>query len=208
MSSSPDQIKEELLHIEIAVELDQGKSTNEVAEKFGIKLLVVKAIAKIIGADQPQIKKTVKSRRFSEAEREVLVGRIEAGETVEDLGAEAGVTENTLRRWCKLRGITPPRILEQISLTEQREIRELLEERVWQDIAQAYNVSRDAIEELKEPAHRQLDTETLSYLFELLREQPAAAAKKLCGIAKEAGLDIPENAVSSYRKRLKSLNII
>jgi len=49
MSSSPDQIKEELLHIEIAVELDQGKSTNEVAEKFGIKLLVVKAIAKIIG---------------------------------------------------------------------------------------------------------------------------------------------------------------
>ena len=57
MSSSPDQIKEELLHIEIAVELDQGKSTNEVAEKFGIKLLVVKAIAKIIGTDQPKIKK-------------------------------------------------------------------------------------------------------------------------------------------------------
>ena len=56
MSSSPDQIKEELLHIEIAVELDQGKSTNEVAEKFGIKLLVVKAIAKIIAADQPQNK--------------------------------------------------------------------------------------------------------------------------------------------------------
>jgi len=207
MSSSPDQIKEELLHIEIAVELDQGKSTNEVAEKFGIKLLVVKAIAKIIAADQPQTK-TVKSKRFSEGEREVLVGRIEAGETIEDLGAEAGVTENTLRRWCKLRGITPPRILEQISLAEQREIRELLEEQVWQDIAQAYNVSRDAIEELKEPPHRQLDTETLSYLFELLREQPTAASIKLCGIAKEAGLDIPEIAVSSYRKRLKSLNII
>ncbi len=169
--------------------------------------MVVKAIAKIIGADQLQTK-TVKSRRFSEGEREILVGRIEAGETVEDIGGEAGVTENTLRRWCKLRGITPPRILEQISLVEQREIRELLEEQVWQDIAQAYNVSRDAIEELKEPAHRQLDTETLSYLFELLREQPAAAAKKLCGIAKEAGLDIPEIAVSSYRKRLKSLNII
>ena len=130
MSSSPDQIKEELLHFEIAVELDQGKSTNEVAEKFGIKLLVVKDIAKIIGVDQLQTK-TVKSRRFSEAEREVLVGRIEAGETVEDIGTEAGVTENTLRRWCKLRGITPPRILEQISLAEQREIRELLEEQVW-----------------------------------------------------------------------------
>ena len=207
MGSSSGQIKEEFLHIEIAVKLDQGKSANEVAEKFGIKLMVVKAIAKIIGADQLQTK-TVKSRRFSEGEREILVGRIEAGETVEDIGGEAGVTENTLRRWCKLRGITPPRILKQISLVEQQEIRELLEEQVWQDIAQAYNVSRDAIEELKEPVHQQLDTETLSYLFELLREQPAAAAKKLCGIAKEAGLDIPENAVSSYRKRLKSLNII
>ena len=207
MSSSPDQIKEELLHIEIAVELEQGKTTNEVAEKFGIKLLVVKAIEKIIGADTPQTK-TVKSRRFSEAEREVLVGRIEAGETLEDLGSETGVTEDTLRRWCKLRGITPPRILEQISLVEQREIRELREEQVWHEIAQAYNLSRDAIEELKEPAHRHLDTETLSYLFELLREQPAAAAKQLCGIAKEAGLDIAENAVSSYRIRLKSLNII
>jgi hypothetical protein len=56
-------------------------------EKFGIKLLVVKTIAKIIGSDQPQTK-TVKSRRFSEGEREVLVGRIEAGETVEDIGAK------------------------------------------------------------------------------------------------------------------------
>ena len=54
------------------------------AKKFGIKLLVVKAIAKIIRANQPQTK-NVKSRRFSEAEREVLVGRIEAGETLEDI---------------------------------------------------------------------------------------------------------------------------
>ena len=84
MSSSPDKIKDELLHIEIAVELDQGKSTNEVAKKFGIKLLVVKAVAKIIEADQLQTK-TVKSRRFSEGEREILVGRIEAGETLEDI---------------------------------------------------------------------------------------------------------------------------
>ena len=37
MSSSYDQIKEELLHIEIAIELDQGKSTTEVAKKFGVK---------------------------------------------------------------------------------------------------------------------------------------------------------------------------
>ena len=207
MSSSFDQIKEELLNVEIAIELDQGKSTTEVAEKFGVKLFVVKAIAKKTDADQLH-KKIVRKRRFSETEREVLVERIETGETLGDLGAEVGVTESTLRRWCKQRGVIPPRSLEQISLAEQQEIRELLEEHVCQDIALAYNISRDTIEDLKEPSYSQLDTETLSYLFELLREQPSAASKKLCGIAKEAGLDIPENAVNSYRKRLKSLNII
>ena len=207
MSSSFDQIKEELLNVEIAIELDQGKSATEVAEKFGVKLSVVKAIAKKTDADQLQTK-TVRKRRFSETEREVLVGRIETGETLGDLGAEVGVTESTLRCWCKQRGVIPPRSLEQISLAEQQEIRELLEEQVCQDIALAYNISRNTIEDLKEPSYSQLDTETLSYLFELLREQPSSSSKKLCEIAKEAGLEIPEVSVNSYRKRLKSLNII
>ena len=207
MSSSYDQIKDELLHIEIAIELDQGKSTSEVAKKFGVKLFVVKSIEKKTVADQLH-KKIVKKRRFSENEREVLVGRIEAGENLEELGAEVGVTESTLRRWCKQSGVIPPRILEQISLAEQQEIRELLEEKDCQDVGLAYNITREVIEELKEPAHRQLGTETLSFLFELLREQPRSSSKKLCGIAKAVGFDIPEYTVTSYRKRLKSLNII
>ena len=41
-----------------------------------------------------------------------------------------------------------------------------------------------------------------------IRELPSTSSKKLCGIAKGAGLDIPESAVSSYRKRLQSLKII
>jgi transposase len=61
---------------------------------------------------------------------------------------------------------------------------------------------------LKEPLHSMLDAETLSYLFELLRERPRASDKILCGIAKEAGLEIPESAVGSYRKRLKILDLI
>ena len=84
----------------------------------------------------------------------------------------------------------------------------MLEDQDLREIARAYNISRDAIEELREPAHSHLNTESLSYLFELLRELPSASSKKLCGIAKGAGLDIPESAVSSYRKRLQSLKII
>ena len=207
MSPNSDQVKEELLNIEIAVELDQGQSAVEVAEKFGITIAVVKTIAKKTGSLVTKATK-IKNRRFSAAEREVLVERIAAGAALDDIAAEAGITENTLRRWSKELGVTVPRKLEQISLAEQREIRELLEEQDWQEIAHAYNISRDVIEELKEPVHSKLDAESLSYLFELLRERPRASLKNLSGIAKEAGLDIPESAVSSYRKRLKLLEII
>jgi transposase len=207
MSVTSEKFKEELLNIEIAIELDSGKSIPEIAEKFAVKLAVVKAVAKKTGFTEQKITKT-KNRRFSQAERGVLVERIANGEAFEDIAAEAGITASTLRRWCKQLEVTVPRRIEQISLAEQREIRELLEEQDWREIAFAYNISLDVIEELKEPEHRQLNTETLSYLFELLRERPRASSKILCGIAKEAGLEIPDSAVNSYRKRLKLLGII
>ncbi len=207
MSVTSEKFKEELLNIEIAIELDSGKSIPEIAEKFAVKLAVVKAVAKKTGFTEQKITKT-KNRRLSQAERGVLVERIANGEAFEDIAAEAGITASTLRRWCKQLEVTVPRRIEQISLAEQREIRELLEEQDWREIAFAYNISLDVIEELKEPEHRQLNAETLSYLFELLRERPRASSKILCGIAKEAGLDIPDSAVNSYRKRLKLLGII
>ena len=92
--------------------------------------------------------------------------------------------------------------------TKLKEARELLEEQDPQEITQAYNISRNAVEELQEPLHSMLDTETLSYLFELLRERPRASDKILCGIAKEAGLEIPVTAVGSYKKRLKMMDLI
>ncbi len=207
MSVTSEKFKEELLNIEIAIELDSGKSIPEIAEKFAVKLAVVKAVAKKTGFTEQKITKT-KNRRLSQAERGVLVERIANGEAFEDIAAEAGITASTLRRWCKQLEVTVPRRIEQISLAEQREIRELLEEQDWREIAFAYNISLDVIEELKEPEHRQLNAETLSYLFELLRERPRASSKILCGIAKEAGLEIPDSAVNSYRKRLKLLGII
>jgi len=207
MAASTTQLQAELLQIELAIELDQGKSVSEVAEKFGLTIAVVKAVAKKSGAAEPVIKK-IKTRRFSPAEQTVLVERIASGEVLEEIAAEAGITESTIRRWCKKHGVSVPRNIDQLSLAEQREIRELLEEQDTQEIVQAYNISRDAVEELQEPLHSMLDTETLSYLFELLRERPRASDKILCGIAKEAGLEIPESAVGSYRKRLKKMDLL
>ena len=207
MVPSTNQLQTELLQIELAIELDQGKSVSEVAELFGVTIAVVNAVAKKSGSAERNIRK-IKTRRFSDAEKTVLVERIAIGEALEDIAAEAGISEITIRRWCKKQGVSVPKNIGQISLTEQREIRELLEEQDPQEIAQAYNISRDAVEELQEPLHSMLDAETLSYLFELLRERPHASDKILCRIAKEAGLEIPESAVGSYRKRLKILDLI
>lgn len=207
MSATSNRVNQELLNIEIAIELDKGKKIAEVAEIFDLKISAVKAIAREMESTRLN-KKTAKSIRFTESEREILVGRIEAGESVENISAEAGVKESTIRRWCKQCGVSVPRSLNQISLAEQKEIRDLLEENDWREIGQAYNISLDAIEELAEPAHRLLDSDSLSFLFEILREQPLYSAKKLCRVAREAGISIPESAVSSYRKRLKVLGVI
>ena len=46
MASSASQLQVELLQIELAIELDQGKSVSELAEKFGVTIAVVNAVAK------------------------------------------------------------------------------------------------------------------------------------------------------------------
>ena len=207
MTASTNQLQTELLQLELAIELDKGNGVSEVAEKFGVTIAFVNAVAKKIRSVEPN-KRKIKTRRFSAAEQTLLIERIESGEALEDIAAEAGISKITIRRWCKKHGVSVPRNIEQISLAEQSEIRELFEEHTPQEIAQTYNISLDVLDELQEPLHSGLDAETLSYLFELLRERPRASDKILRVIAKEAGLEIPEGAVDSYRKRLKTLDLI
>ena len=207
MSTSTQKINRELINIQVAIELDKGKKITEVAEKFGLGISTVKSVFKILASENQQ-KKTGKSPRFTDLERELLVGRIVAGESVDVICSDAGVTEKTLIRWCNQRGVTVPRRIDQISLVEKGEIRELLNDNNWREIALAYNTNIDTIEKIAAPPHRDLDSDSLSFLIEILREQPLASAKKLSGTARAAGLTIPEGAVNSYRTRLKLLGII
>lgn len=198
---------EELQKIEIAIEIDRGGKISEVADKFKVSKNYVKSIARKMFSEEIKITKKRK-RIFSESEREVLIKRFENGESFDEISVEAGVTESTLRRWCRKYGVSVPRKLEKISNSERLEISEMLEVNDWQEVAKVYNVSRETIEELKNPAHSLLDVETLSYLFELIREKPKGSPKSLCSIMKESGFDIKEIEVLSYKRRLKSLNII
>ena len=207
MTTSIQKLSHELINIQVAIELDKGKKIVEVAEKFDLKISAVKAIANEFLTEKQQ-KKAVKSYRFSVSERELLVSRIGAGESIKDICSETDITEKTLRRWCKQSGVTVPRRLNQMSLVERGEVMELLNENNWREIANAYNISIDEIEEIATPPHSNLDIESLGFLFEILREQPQTSAKKLSVRAGEIGLSIPEDAVSSYRKRLKLLGKI
>ena len=207
MSRQTQNINLELINIQIAIELDKGRRIDEVAKKFGLKISAVKTVARELGNENKQ-KKGLKISRFTDSERELLVERIGSGESIEEICSDTGITEKTLRRWCKQRGVTVPRRFDQISLLEKEEIRELINESKWREIAQAYNTSIDAIEKIAEPPHSSLDSDTLSFLFEILREQPSATAKKICGVASEVGLNITEKAVNSFRKRLKLLGKI
>ena len=207
MPTSNQNIDNELINIQVAIELDKGKRITEVAKIFGLKISAVQEIARKLVTENLQ-KMTLKRPRLTNSERELLVERIGAGESIRDICSEVGVTEKTLRRWCKQLGVTVPRRLDQISLLEKGEIRELLNDNNCHEIAKAYKTSNDVIEEIAEPPYSNLDSECLSFLFEILREQPLSSAKKLCGIASKAGMTISENAVNSFRKRLKLLGKI
>ncbi|MEC9068658.1 MAG: hypothetical protein VYC02_01255, partial [SAR324 cluster bacterium] len=80
MNDSNSQPEVDLLHIEIAIELDKGKSVSEVADNFGVTIAFVKAV-KNICRDEIPIKKKIKTRRFTEAEQTLLLERIAIGES-------------------------------------------------------------------------------------------------------------------------------
>ena len=134
-------------NIEIAIELDKGELVSDLAEKFQVTPNFVKSIEKKAVYEEHRIKKT-KKIRFSEAEREILVKRMENGESLEDILSESGVEENTFRRWCKKFGVNIPRSFEQISKSEKLEIRQLLQVYGWQEISEAYNITKKSIEEM------------------------------------------------------------
>ena len=189
--------------IRIAVELDSGDTEQEVAERLGIPVSLVREVATIAGFREKQ-GTPQRSRRTSEAERSVAVLRIAGGAAPEQIAEEIGVTILLLTRWCRQQGVTVGRSLEQLSVAEQQEVRQLLESGE-AEVREAYGLTREALEELQEPEYRELDSESLGFLYEILREQPRASNRRVAQLAEDAGLELPETAVAAYRQRLQRL---
>jgi len=198
---------EDLLQIQIAIELDRGRKVAEIASEFHVPEKKVRNIARNAGLLESQ-KSTSARKRLSEEEKEVLLGRIEAGEDPEELASGVGIKTSTLLRWCKVKGIEVPRRLEQLSQKERKEIREMLEEYSWKEVARAYRLSLEALEALKEPAYRKLDSSVLAFLFELFKENPKISDSKVLESASQLGIEVTKEEVESYRKRLRDMKRI
>ena len=198
---------EDLLQIQIAIELDRGRKAAEIASKFQVPEKKVRNIARNAGLLESQ-KSSSARKRLSEEEKEVLLGRIEAGEDPEELASGVGIKTSTLLRWCKVKGIEVPRRLEQLSQKERKEIREMLEEYSWKEVAQAYRLSLETLEALKEPAYRKLDSSVLAFLFELFKENPKISDSKVLESASQLGIEVTKEEVESYRKRLRDMKRI
>ena len=198
---------EDLLQIQIAIELDRGRKVAEIASEFQVPEKKVRNTARNAGLLESK-KSTSTRKRLSEEEKEVLLGRIEAGEDPEELASGVGIKTSTLLRWCKVKGIEVPRRLEQLSQKERKEIREMLEEYSWKEVAQAYRLSLEALEALKEPAYRKLESSVLAFLFELFKENPKISDSKVLESASQLGIEVTKEEVESYRKRLRDMKRI
>ena len=198
---------EDLLQIQIAIELDRGRKVAEIVSEFQVPEKKVRNIARNAGLLESK-KSTSARKHISEEEKEVLLGRIEAGEDPEELASGVGIKTSTLLRWCKVKGIEIPRRLEQLSQKERKEIREMLEEYSWKEVAQAYRLSLEALEALKEPAYRKLDSSVLAFLFELFKENPKISDSKVLESASQLGIEVTKEEVESYRKRLRDMKRI
>ena len=198
---------EDLLQIQIAIELDRGRKVAEIASEFQVPEKKVRSIARNAGLLESK-KNTSARKHLSEEEKEVLLGRIEAGEDPEELASGVGIKTSTLLRWCKVKGIEVPRRLEQLSQKERKEIREMLEEYSWKEVARSYRLSLEALEVLKEPAYRKLDSSVLAFLFELFKENPKISDSKVLESASQLGIEVTKEEVESYRKRLRDMKRI
>ena len=198
---------EDLLQIQIAIELDRGRKVAEIASEFHVPEKKVRNIARNAGLLESK-KSSSARKRLSEKEKEVLLGRIEAGEDPEELASGLGIKTSTLLQWCKVKGIEVPRRLEQLSQKERIEIREMLEEYSWKEVAQAYRLSLEALEALKEPAYRKLDSSVLAFIFELFKENPKISDSKVLESASQLGIEVTKEEVESYRKRLRNMKRI
>lgn len=202
---------EEFQHIEIVIELDKGRSIEAVAEQFGVSLPYIRKLAVEAGLTTPHKKKKLsrKKARLFEEDHEKIIERVAEGEELDSIALDFSVAVSTIRRLCKQEGVVIPRSLHHLKTKERDEIKDLLAaNEPIEEIARAYNLAYAAIEQLQEEEYKQLNSDTLGYLYEIIIENKEASSHSLKKIANNEGYTISEQVILSYQNRLRKLKMI
>ena len=200
---------EEYQHIEIAIELDKGLRIDAVAEQFGVSSHYIRKVAVAAGLIPPEKKKTTRRKRLADEDRQRLLVRIREGEEIEPIALEFNISVATIRQWCKKAGVRVSRPLKALSKKEWSEIKELLaDNEPPNEIARAFNLSFNAVEQLLEDDYKELDMEVLGFLYETLLDNPNATPPVIERLALKAGIELDGSMIFSYQNRLRRLERI
>ena len=200
---------EEYQHVEIAIELDKGLAVDAVAEQFGVSSHYIRKVAVAAGLIPPEKKKTTIKKRLSDEDRQHLLVRIRDGEEIESISLEFNISVATIRQWCKKAGVLVPRPLKALSKKEWGEIEELLAgKETPHEIARAFNLSLNAVEQLLEDDYKELDVEVLGFLYETLLDNPSVTPPVIKRLARKAGIELNGSMIFSYQNRLRRLERI
>ena len=200
---------EEYQHIEIAIELDKGLRIDAVAEQFGVSSHYIRKVAVAAGLIPPEKKKTTRKKRLADEDRQRLLVRIREGEEIEPIALEFNISVATIRQWCKKAGVRVSRPLKALSKKEWSEIKELLaDNEPPNEIARAFNLSFNAVEQLLEDDYKELDMEVLGFLYETLLDNPNATPPVIERLALKAGIELDGSMIFSYQNRLRRLERI
>lgn len=198
---------EEYQTIEIAIELDKGRSIESVAEQFEVSRQTIRKLANTASLSKPRKKKTAKKKpSLTQEDREKIIDLVMEGDELEDIALDFDISINTIHKLCRENKVTIPRSSHQLTKTEVQEIRALLDEgESPEEIALAYQVKISSLDDLQ-MEYKKLDFTSLGVLYEILSENPNASPAKIRNLTKKEGFVIPESVIVSYQNRLKKLN--
>ena len=193
---------DELQRIEIAIELDKGVSYEELARKFSASASELKDIENLLLKKDVPSKNKVHRKKKSETDRGLILQKLISGELPEKISEHFEVSLKVLKRWAKEEGIPWSKSWPDLTATEKKEIQALREEgESWEEIARAYQLHLDGEELIPQLPYQTLTSAEVGLLMEIFTTTPNISISGACQLASQAGMELDQKAVASYKRR-------
>jgi transposase len=195
---------DDLQRIELLIELDKGIAPEELAQRSGVALRELQALARSLRSEPPAASAALQKQktRWKEAERALIVERVQQGAYLDAIAEEYDLRLSTLKTWCKKAGIRWQRRWQDLSKQERTEVQLLLEEgESWEELARAFHMHLAAEASVPPPPHTLLSVEERALLLEIFAANPKTSIAAAMQLGAEAGMSLVEERVASYKRR-------